>query len=228
MSSLRHLFAAALALTVVLLGLAWSGDASAQTRRPEKIVFTVLSAEGQASSGPLWQPLLDDLERELGIPVEPIFGSNYSVLVEAMRANQAQVGWFSALPAVQAIDRSQGEVIARTVDLEGKDSYVATIIVKKGSGITIEDVAACGKRYTFGIGDAQSTSGTLAPLTYFFGPRNIDPRACSSTVRAANHQANALSVANSQVQVATSNSVNTVFLRRQNPQVADQIEEIWQ
>ncbi|GLS02369.1 hypothetical protein GCM10007859_23930 [Brevundimonas denitrificans] len=228
MSSLRNLFAAALALTVVLLGLTWTGEASAQTRRPEKIVFTVLSAEGQASSGPLWQPLLDDLERELGIPVEPIFGSNYSVLVEAMRANQAQIGWFSALPAVQAIDRSQGEVIARTVDIEGKDSYVATIIVRKGSGITIEDVAACGKRYTFGIGDAQSTSGTLAPLTYFFGPRNIDPRTCFSTVRAASHQANAFSVANSQVQVATSNSVNTVFLRRQNPQIADQIEEIWQ
>ena len=190
MSSLRNLFAAALALTVVLLGLAWSGDASAQTRRPEKIVFTVLSAEGQASSGPLWQPLLDDLEQALGIPVEPVFGSNYSVLVEAMSADQAQIGWFSALPAVQAIDRAQGEVIARTVDIEGKDSYVSTIIVRKGSGITIEDVIACGKRYTFGIGDAQSTSGTLAPMTYFFAPRDIDPRACFSTVRSANHQAN--------------------------------------
>ena len=228
MSSLRNLFAAALALTVVLLGLTWSGDASAQTRRPEKIVFTVLSAEGQASSGPLWQPLLDDLERELGIPVEPVFGSNYSVLVEAMSADQAQIGWFSALPAVQAIDRAQGEVIARTVDIEGKDSYVSTIIVKKGSGITIEDVIACGKRFTFGIGDAQSTSGTLAPMTYFFAPRDIDPRACFSTVRSANHQANAFSVANGQVDVATSNSVNTVFLRRQNPQIADKIEEIWQ
>jgi phosphonate ABC transporter permease subunit PhnE len=228
MRSLRTLFAAVLALTVALLGLTWTGAASAQTARPDKIVFTVLSAEGQASSGPLWQPLLDDLEREIGIPVEPIFGSNYSVLVEAMRANQAQIGWFSALPAVQAIDRAEGEVIARTVDVEGKDSYVSTIIVKKGSGITIEDVAACGKRYTFGIGDAQSTSGTLAPLTYFFGPRNIDPRACFSTVRSANHQANAFSVANSQVDVATSNSVNTVFLRRQNPQIASQIEEIWQ
>lgn len=228
MSSLRNLFAAALALTVVLFGLIWAGDASAQTRRPEKIVFTVLSAEGQASSGPLWQPLLDDLERELGIPVEPIFGSNYSVLVEAMGADQAQIGWFSALPAVQAIDRSQGEVIARTVDSEGKDSYVSTIIVRKGSGITIEDVAACGKQYTFGIGDAQSTSGTLAPMTYFFGPRDINPRTCFSTVRSASHQANAFSVANGQVDVATSNSVNTVFLRRQNPDVADQIEEIWQ
>ena len=228
MRSLRTLFAAAFALTVVLLGLGWTGDASAQSQRPEKIVFTVLSAEGQASSGPLWQPLLDDLEQELGIPVEPIFGSNYSVLVEAMRANQAQIGWFSALPAVQAIDRSQGEVIARTVDVEGKDSYVSTLIVRKGSGITVDDIVACGKRYTFGIGDAQSTSGTLAPLTYFFGPRNIDPRTCFSTVRSANHQANAFSVANGQVDVATSNSVNTVFLRRQNPQIASQIEEIWQ
>ena len=228
MSRLQNIFAAALALAIVLCGLAPSPAAHAQTERPEKIVFTVLSAEGQASSGPLWQPLLDDLEREIGIPVEPIFGSNYSVLVEAMRANQAQIGWFSALPAVQAIDRSKGEVIARTVDVEGKDSYVSTLIVKKGSGITLEDVARCGKRYTFGIGDAQSTSGTLAPLTYFFGPRNIVPNTCFSTVRSANHQANAFSVANGQVDVATSNSVNTVFLRRQNPQIAAQIEEIWE
>ena len=227
MTSLRNIFAAAVALTVVLLG-SCSAPPSAEKPRPDKIVFTVLSAEGQASSGPLWQPLLDDLEREIGIPVEPVFASNYSILVEAMSADQAQIGWFSALPAVQAIDRAGAEVIARTVDIEGKDSYVSTIIVRKGSGITIEDVAACGKRFTFGIGDAQSTSGTLAPLTYFFGPRNIDPRACFSTVRSASHQANALSVANSQVQVATSNSVNTVFLRRQNPEVADQIEEIWQ
>ncbi len=227
MNRLRLLFAACLALAVMLGGL-FATDAQAQAKRPEKIVFTVLSAEGQASSGPLWQPLLDDLERELGLPVEPIFGSNYSVLVEAMRANQAQIGWFSALPAVQAIDRSQGEVIARTVDVEGKDSYVSTLIVRKGSGITIEDVAACGKRYTFGIGDAQSTSGTLAPMTYFFGPRGIDPTECFSTVRSANHQNNAFSVANGQVDIATSNSVNTVFLRRQNPRIADQIEEIWQ
>jgi phosphonate ABC transporter permease subunit PhnE len=228
MSSLRNLFAVLTALAVVLLGLTSAGTASAQTQRPEKIVFTVLSAEGQASSGPLWQPLLDDLERDIGVPVEPIFGSNYSVLVEAMRANQAQIGWFSALPAVQAIDRSQGEVIARTVDVEGKDSYVSTLIVKTGSGITADDVARCGKRYDFGIGDAQSTSGTLAPLTYFFGPRDIDPTACFATVRSANHQANAFAVANGLVDVATSNSVNTVFLRRQNPQVAAQIEEIWQ
>ncbi len=230
-TTLRGLALTLAGLAIVLITLLSGGQASAQGRdapQPRELVFTILSAEGQAESGPLWQPLLDDLQREVGIPVRPIFATNYSVLVEAMRANQAQIGWFSALPAVQAIDRSNAEVIARTVDIEGKDSYTSSLIVKKGSGITIEDVVACGKRYDFGIGDAQSTSGTLAPMTFFFSPRNINPSECFATVRSANHQANSLAVANGLVDVATSNSVNTIFLRRQNPQIADQIEEIWQ
>ena len=75
------------ALAVLTTGLpAAAQTAPARPDAPEKLVFSILSAEGQASSGPLWEPLLDDLERYLGIPVEPIFGSNYSVLVEAMSA----------------------------------------------------------------------------------------------------------------------------------------------
>ena len=228
MSRLRTVFAAVMALAVVVLGLTSVPDAAQAQERPQKLVFTILSAEGQASSGPMWQPLLDDLERAVGIPVEPIFGSNYSVLVEAMSADQAQIGWFSALPAVQAIDRAGAEVIARTVDVEGKDSYTSTLIVRKGSGITVDDIVKCGKRYDFGIGDAQSTSGTLAPMTYFFSPRNINPTECFATVRSASHQANSFSVANEQVDVATSNSVNTVFLGRENPRIASQIEVIWE
>jgi phosphonate transport system substrate-binding protein len=160
--------------------------------------------------------------------VKTHFGSNYTVLVEAMRANQTQVAWFSAKPALEAVDRSEGEVIARTVDLEGLDSYRSTLIVRVDSGITLDQVMACGKRFDFGIGDAQSTSGTLAPLTFLFNPRNVDPAQCFKTVRSANHQANALAVATGLVDVATSNTVNTVFLTRQNPRAAAQIREIWQ
>ena len=201
---------------------------TAETRsQPREIVFSILSAEGQASSGPLWEPLLDDMERELGVPVRPFFGANYNVLIEAMRFNQTQVGWFSALPLVQTIDRAQGEVIARTVDTEGSDSYTSTLIVKRGSGITLEDVLRCDRTLDFGLGDAQSTSGTLAPMTFLFSPRNIDPTRCFATVRSANHQANSFAVATGVLDVSTSNSVNAVFLARQSPEIAAQIEEIW-
>jgi phosphonate transport system substrate-binding protein len=230
----RRPFLRGLALAcAAALGLAACGGEGEETKGGEaagrdEIVFSILSAESQASSGPLWQPLLDDLAKATGVKVTPRFGSNYNVLIEAMRFDQSQVGWFSAKPALEAVERAEGEVIARTVDLEGSDSYRSTLIVKKGSGITLDRVLACGKQLDFGIGDAQSTSGTLAPMTFLFNPRNLVPSECFRTVRAANHQANSFAVATGVVDVATSNTVNTVFLNRQNPRIAAQIEEIWQ
>ncbi len=223
-------FTRRLALAAVLaLGVASCGGGDEKAGgAPSEITFSILSAEGQASSGPLWQPLLDDMSKAIGVPVRPFFGSNYTILVEAMRGNQTQVAWLSAKPALEAVDRAEGEVIARIADPEGRDSYRSTIIVRRGSGITLDQVMACGKRYDFGIGDAQSTSGTLAPMAFLFNPRNVVPAECFKTVRSANHQANAFAVATGVVDVATSNTVNTVFLTRQNPQVAAQIEEIWQ
>lgn len=223
-------FTRRLALAAVLaLGVASCGGGDEKAGgAPTEITFSILSAEGQNSSGPLWEPLLEDMSKAIGVPVKTHFGSNYTVLVEAMRADQTQVAWFSAKPALEAIDRAEGEVIARTVDLDGLDSYRATLIVHADSNITLEQVLACGKQFDFGIGDAQSTSGTLAPLTFLFNPRGISPAACFKTVRSANHQSNALSVASGLLDVATSNTVNTVFLTRQNPRAAAQIREIWQ
>ncbi|SFS89865.1 phosphate/phosphite/phosphonate ABC transporter substrate-binding protein [Brevundimonas viscosa] len=221
----RMALVAALALGVASCG---SGDDKAAGGAPSEITFSILSAEGQASSGPLWQPLLDDMSKAIGVEVKPYFGSNYTVLVEAMRGGHTQVAWFSAKPALEAVDRAEAEVIARIVDPEGRDSYRSTLIVRTGSGITLDDVLACGKQYDFGIGDAQSTSGTLAPMTFLFNPRDIEPAQCFKTVRSANHQANAFGVATGVLDVATSNTVNTVFLNRQNPQIAAQITEIWQ
>lgn len=223
----RLLGVAAAAALAVGLSSCGQGEDKGAAGAPKEITFSILSAEGQASSGPLWQPLLDDMSKAIGVPVKPYFGSNYTVLVEAMRGNHTQVGWFSAKPEVEAIDRANAEVIARTVNREGLDSYQSTLIVKKGSGITLDKVLACGKVYNFGIGDAQSTSGTLAPMTFLFNERKVDPSQCFRTVRSANHQANAFGVATGVIDVATSNSVNTIFIRRENPQLADQIEEIW-
>ncbi len=221
----RLALAAALVLGVASCG---GGDDKKAGGAPTEITFSILSAEGQASSGPLWAPLLEDMSKAIGVPVKPFFAGNYNVLVEAMRFNQTQVAWFSAKPALEAVDRAQGEVVARIVDPEGRDSYRSTLIVRTGSGITLDDVLACGKRYNFGIGDAQSTSGTLAPMTFLFNPRGVVPSQCFKNVRPANHQANAFAVAAGNVDVATSNTVNTVFLNRQNPQIAAQIQEIWQ
>jgi phosphonate transport system substrate-binding protein len=203
-------------------------DKVAADDAPGEITFSILSAQGEASAAPLWQPLLDDMSRAVGVPVEPHFASSYSALVEDMKQGRTQVAWFSAQPAIAAMEAADAEMVARTVGLEGADSYRSTLIVKRGSGITLADVLACGQRHRFGLGDPQSTSGTLVPMTFLFNPRGIQPDLCFATVRSGNHETNAFEVAAGVLDVATSNSVTISELRRRNPTISDQIEEIWQ
>ncbi len=199
----------------------------AATETPKEIAFSILSAENQTSMAPLWQPLIDDMSAQIGVKVKPFFTSNYASQIEAMRFKQVQVGWFSALPALEAVNRADGEVLGRIIDAGGEETYTSVLIVHKGSGITLDKVLGCGKKYNFGLGDPKSTSGTLAPMAYLFTPRGIDPTSCFKTVRQASHQANAFSVANGVLDVATNNSVGVVFFRRERPDLADKVETIW-
>ncbi len=218
-------------LSAGVLGLSGCGDSkSTQTAAggaPKELVFSILSAENQASMGPLWQPLLDDMSSQIGVKVKPFFATNYTSLIEAMRFQQVQLGWFSALPALEAIERANGQVLGRVVDAGGDATYKSVLIVKKGSGVTLDKVLACDRTLDFGIGDTQSTSGTLAPMAYLFTPRGIDPARCFKTVRSASHQANEFAVVNDLVDVATNNSVGLIFFARQNPKAAETVETIW-
>jgi len=226
-SGVGVLAVAALGLTGLVLNGCDQRD-GASGKPSQTVTFSILSAQGQASAAPLWQPLLDDMSKAIGAPVKPHFASTYADLVEDMKRGETQAGWFSAQPAIDAIDQADAELIARTVNQAGQDSYRATLIVKAGSGITLDSVMACGRRYSFGIGDAQSTSGTLAPLTYLFTPRGIDPERCFRNVRPANHERNAFEVASGVLDVATSNTVSGAALQGQNPTLAEQIQIIWQ
>jgi len=194
---------------------------------PKEVVFGILPAENQASMGPIWTPLLDDLSKQIGVKVTARYVSNYAGLIEAMRFKQVQMGWFSALPALDAVQRSDGEVLGRVIDAGGDATYKSVLIVKKGSDITLDKVLACGKRYSFGMGDPQSTSGTLAPMAYLFTPRGIDPTVCFKTVKSSSHQANSQAVAAGVLDVATNNTVGLLFAKRDTPKVGNALDVIW-
>ena len=195
---------------------------------PQVINFSILATENSSSMETFWKPILADMEKSIGIPVKPFFASNYTALIEALRFKQTDAGWFSNQSGLEAVRRSNGEVFARTFDPSGSDGYKSLLIVPASSKTTLEDVLKCDKTLTFGIGDAKSTSGTLAPMTYLFAPRGIRPEACFKQVRAANHQANLFSVAKGVLDVATNNSTAIRLQRERGSPVADQVRVIWE
>lgn len=173
---------------------------------PRELVFSIVSTEGTQTQMQEWGPFLKDMQAATGLTVKPFFGSNYSALVEAMKFKQSDLGWFTNQSGLEAVRRAGGEVFARTTHPNGHDGYQGVIIVKKGSGITLDKLLACGKTLDFGMGDAKSTSGTLAPNTYLFGPRGIDPTACFKTVRSASAEANLYAVGTGVLPAATDNT----------------------
>ena len=217
----------------VLAAAALVASCSQQAKTPERPVlnFSILSTENSQNQTGAWAPLLSDMEKATGLTVKPFFGSNYTALIEAMRFKQTDVGWFSNLSGLEAVRRGGGEVFARTTDPNGTDGYNAIVVVKKGSGLTLDKLLACDKSLDFGMGDAKSTSGTLAPMTYLFAPKGVSPQDCFKTVRSANHEANLYAVGTGVVDAATNNSTSITRLKRQDTEAArrvlDSIEIIW-
>jgi phosphonate transport system substrate-binding protein len=194
---------------------------------PKVLNFSILAVESATSVEVVWKPVLADMEKAIGIPVKPIYAQNYTALVEGMRFKQIDVGWFSNLSGLEAMRRGGGEVFARTFDPSGIDGYRSVLLAPASSTFTLDDVLKCDKKLTFGIGDAKSTSGTLAPKTYLFSPHKIDPEKCFKTVRAANHQANLFAVANGVLDVATGNTTSLKIEQTRTPAIFKKVRVIW-
>lgn len=172
-----------------------------------EIIFSIVSTENAQSQAVQWSPFLADMEKATGLKVKPFFGANYSAVVEAMRFKQTDMGWFTNQSGLEATRRAGGEVFARTAKPDNKpDGYQSVIIVPKASKLTLDDLLKCDKTINFGMGDAKSTSGTLAPMTYLFAPKGIDPATCFKTVRSANHETNLFGVGSGVLDAATNNT----------------------
>src|SRR6201996_6224739 len=221
-----------LAPLLAVLALAACGKPAGPNVTPATTLpFSIVSTEATQTQMQEWGPFLKDMQAATGLTVKPFFGSNYSALIEAMRFKQTDLGWFTNQSGLEAVRRAGGEVFARTTHPNGHDGYQGVIIVKKGSGITLDRLLKCDHTMDFGMGDAKSTSGTLAPNTYLFGPKGIDPVKCFKTVRSASAEANLYAVASGVLPAATDNTRSMDRLAAintdQSKKALDALQVIW-
>lgn len=220
MTIIRKLALAGAAAAIAVTG------ASAQ--EVSEINFGIISTESQQNLRKQWDPFLADMEEHTGLEVNPFFASDYAGVIEGMRFDKVQVAWFGNKSAMEAVDRADGEIFVQTVDISGNPGYWSLILAHKDSPLnSLEDLLQCDQSLDFGLGDPNSTSGFLVPMTFVFAQNGVDPRECFATVRNANHETNALAVANKQVDAATNNTENLARIEAGNPDAFDQIKVIW-
>jgi phosphonate transport system substrate-binding protein len=194
----------------------------------QEINFGIISTESQQNLKPKWEPFLADMKKETGLDVKPFFASDYAGVIEGMRFGKVQLAWYGNKSAMEAVDRAEGDIFAQTVDAEGNPGYWSLVLVPKNSKVTsLDDLLKCDKSLNFGLGDPNSTSGFLVPTTFIFSARNVDPKSCFKNVTNANHETNAMAVANGQLDAATNNTESLALIEKNNPQAFANIKVIW-
>jgi phosphonate transport system substrate-binding protein len=145
-----------------------------------------------------------------------------------MRFNKVQVAWMGNKSAMEAVDRSNAEIFAKIVGLDGTEGYYSLLVVHKDSPLkNLDDVLKQHASLTLGFGDPNSTSGTAVPGLYAFADNHVDPlKDFKRTVR-ANHETNLLAVVNKQVDVATNNTENVQRFGHTHPEQVVLVREIW-
>lgn len=214
-----------LAAGLVLAGL----TAPLAAQEIKELNFGFISTESSANLAKSFEPLLKDMEKAIGVPVKPFFVGDYAGVIEGMRFKKVDVAWFGNKSAMEAVDRSNGEVFVKTAKPDGSSGYYSLIVtnVDRNDINGLKDILDCSKGYNFGNGDPNSTSGFLVPGYYVFALNNVDPAKCYKRVVTGNHEANLLSVANKQVDFATNNTENITRLQQTRPAEAAKIKEVW-
>jgi phosphonate ABC transporter permease subunit PhnE/phosphonate ABC transporter binding protein len=194
----------------------------------QEINFSILATESSENLMDKWEPFLADMSAQTGLTIKPFFADDYAGLIEAMRFDKVQAGWFSQKSGLEAVNRGGAEVFAQASYADGQPGYYSVVQVRQDSPIrTVDDLLKCDRTLDFGLGDPNSTSGYLVPVVYLFAPRGIDPEKCFNTVVNQNHEANALSVYNRRIDASANNTTNLKTMNRSRADVVAGLREVW-
>lgn len=218
-------FATLIATGTAVLGLAIAAPAFAK----DVVNFGIISTESSQNLKSQWVPFIEAMEQQTGLEVKAFFASDYAGIIEGMRFGKVQIAWYGNKSAMEAVDRANGEVFVQSVYANGELGYYSHLIAPASSKLTsAEDMLRDAANLTFSNGDPNSTSGFLIPGYYVFAKNGVeDPKKIFKRTINANHETNAMAVANGQVDVATVSSEVLANVGKRQPDKHANIKVIW-
>lgn len=126
----------------------------------ERLTMGLIPAESNESIVDRFEPVRAFLQEQLGIPVTINQATDYTGVIEAMKNDKVDIGWFGPLSYVLAERVAGAEAFATGADQNGDSTYYSAIYVKADSPYqTIHDL----KGKELALVDPASTSGNLVP-----------------------------------------------------------------
>lgn len=173
---------------------------ASQAAAADKLRIGLIPSEDSQAMIESSQQVLDRLQTQLGMPVEPFVATDYNGIIEALRTGKLDVAYLGPFSYVLASSVANVEAFAVAVTKKtGQSSYKSLIVARKDSGIqSLADL----KGHTFAFVDPSSASGHLFPKAGL-QQAGFDPATLFSRVLfSGSHDASILAVANKKVDAA--------------------------
>ena len=225
---MRFLTTTALAALIAAPALAegWKDDYAV-------LKFGILSGENEQDRLERNEPLRAFLEETLGVEVEIFTAGNYDGVIQAMAADQIEIGRFGSSSYAAAYTATEGGVIPTltTLKQDGTTGYYSIVVTRCDSGIeSLEDAA--GMVHAFA--DPDSTSGYAVPYFNMVEKEGFVPEEHFGTVTfSGSHEAGVSGVVNGTFDTASTymnNPENSVYTRMENKGMIEpgQVCTIWE
>lgn len=205
-----------------------NNNESETAETPETLVMGFVPSQDSDTIADTVQPLADRLGEELGVEVEGKVMTDYSALIEAMGANEVQIGFIPGFAYVLANEQYGVDVQLKSVR-NGGGTYKAQYVVRADSGFeTLADLE--GKIWAYP--DAASTSGFLFPAAQLMGEFDIASAEALQTeffsegVAAGGHDTAAIAVYDGDADVATTFEDVRTTLTEDYPDMMEKLKVI--
>ncbi|MGD9124817.1 MAG: phosphonate ABC transporter substrate-binding protein [Desulfarculaceae bacterium] len=214
------LFSLVAALT--LAGAAQAGD---KVDWPKTLKIGLIPTEGGADILKRFKPLIEHLEKTLGVKVEGFSASDYAGIITAMSHKHIDFAYFGPKSYTDAADKAGAQAVALELNKKRQPGYTGIIITKKDSGVKSMEQA---KGKTFAFTDPNSTSGFLVPNILFARDLKVKPEKYFKKVSfSGSHGASILAVKNGSVEVAATNNIDLDRMIEKGQASIDDFNIIW-
>ncbi len=135
-----------------------------QDRYPT-VVYSVISSENEADRVVRYKPVIDYLQRELGVKVDFFTASDYAGTIEAQKAGKVHFAGYGTASYVRAWMVTGGgvEPLVAHIDATGSSGYHSVVAVRSDSAYrSLDDL----KGRSLAFADPNSTSGFVVPSFY--------------------------------------------------------------
>ncbi|MCL4475003.1 MAG: phosphate/phosphite/phosphonate ABC transporter substrate-binding protein [Nitrospirae bacterium] len=158
--------------------------------REDCLIMGLIPAEDPRAMMEQYTPMKNWMEKDMGMCITIFTATDYTGVVEAMRAKKVDFAWFGPFSYVLAHDRAGAEAFAVGMDAKGSTTYRSYLVAtpeaaqKLGIANPLEGEAGMNilagklnnhkKSFTFAFTETASTSGYAVPR-YYMMKAGIDP-----------------------------------------------------